>query len=140
MTCWDTIANACFRRPTIACITPWRATRCSSILQGIWAWLLTLSATYGDLLDYVIFAALLFYVRTVAAIFILRRTQPHVPRPYAAIGYPVAPAGYIVLASLIMIDLLIIKPRYTWPGLLLVASGVPVFYWWRRYAAATRAA
>jgi APA family basic amino acid/polyamine antiporter len=79
-------------------------------------------------------------VLTVGAIFILRRTQPHAPRPYAAIGYPIVPAGYIILAALIMIDLLILKPRYTWPRLLLVASGVPVFYWWRRRGAPTHAA
>jgi basic amino acid/polyamine antiporter, APA family len=101
------------------------------VLQGLWASVLTLSGTYSDLLDYVIFAALLFYVLTVGAIFILRRSQPRAPRPYAAIGYPLVPAAYIVLAALIMIDLLIVKPRYTWPGLLIVASGVPVFSWWR---------
>ncbi|MFN8627974.1 MAG: amino acid permease [Candidatus Binatia bacterium] len=108
-----------------------RAPAAALFLQGIWASVLTLSGTYSDLLDYVIFAALLFYVLTVGAIFILRRTRPHAPRPYAAIGYPVVPAGYIMLASCIMIDLLIVKPRYTWPGLLLVAAGVPVFYGWR---------
>jgi len=108
-----------------------RAPAAALVLQGIWASLLTLSGTYSDLLDYVIFAALLFYVLTVAAIFILRRTQPHTPRPYAAIGYPVVPALYIIFATGIMLDLLILKPRYTWPGLLLVASGVPVYYWWR---------
>jgi APA family basic amino acid/polyamine antiporter len=102
------------------------------VLQGLWASLLTLSGTYSDLLDYVIFAALLFYVLTVGGIFILRRTRPQASRPYSAIGYPIVPAAYIALASAIMIDLLIVKPRYTWPGLLLVASGVPVFYWWRR--------
>jgi basic amino acid/polyamine antiporter, APA family len=101
------------------------------VLQGAWACVLTLSGTYGDLLDYVIFAALLFYVLTVGAIFVLRRTQPSVPRPYRALGYPIIPAAYITLAALIMIDLLIVKPRYTWPGLLIVVSGVPVFYWWR---------
>jgi APA family basic amino acid/polyamine antiporter len=63
---------------------------------------------------------------------VLRRTQPDVPRPYRAIGFPIVPAAYITLAALIMIDLLIVKPRYTWPGVLIVASGVPVFYWWRR--------
>jgi APA family basic amino acid/polyamine antiporter len=104
------------------------------VLQGLWASMLTLSGTYSDLLDYVIFAALLFYVLTVGSIFILRRTRPHASRPYSAIGYPIVPAGYIALASAIMIDLLIVKPRYTWPGLLLVASGVPVFYWWRHEA------
>jgi APA family basic amino acid/polyamine antiporter len=101
------------------------------VLQGVWASVLTLSGTYSDLLDYVIFAALVFYVLTVGAIFILRRTQPETPRPYTAVGYPAIPAAYIVLAALIMIDLLAVKPRYTWPGLLIVASGVPVFYWWR---------
>jgi APA family basic amino acid/polyamine antiporter len=101
------------------------------VLQGLWASLLTLSGTYSDLLDYVIFAALLFYVLTVGAIFILRRTQPETLRPYTAVGYPAVPAAYVVLAALVMIDLLIVKPRYTWPGLLIVASGVPVFYWWR---------
>ena len=105
------------------------------VLQGIWAALLTLSGTYGDLLDYVIFAALLFYVLTVGAVFVLRRTQPDVPRPYRAVGFPVVPGAYIALAALIMIDLLIVKPRYSWPGLLIVASGVPVFYWWRRRGA-----
>jgi APA family basic amino acid/polyamine antiporter len=101
------------------------------VFQGVWACLLTLSGTYSDLLDYVIFAALLFYVLTVAGIFILRRTRPSAPRPYRAIGYPLVPAAYIALAALIMIDLLVVKPRYTWPGLLIVASGVPVFSWWR---------
>jgi APA family basic amino acid/polyamine antiporter len=104
------------------------------VLQGIWAALLTLSGTYSDLLDYVIFAALLFYVLTVGAVFVLRRTRPDVPRPYRAVGFPIVPAAYIVLAVLIMVDLLIVKPSYTWPGLGLVASGVPVFYSWRRRA------
>ena len=102
------------------------------VLQGIWASLLTLSGTYGDLLDYVIFAALLFYVLTVGAVFVLRRTQPATPRPYRAVGYPIVPAAYVALAALIMLDLLVVKPRYTWPGVLIVASGVPAFYWWRR--------
>jgi APA family basic amino acid/polyamine antiporter len=101
------------------------------VLQGTWAALLTLSGTYGDLLDYVIFAALLFYVLTVGAVFVLRRTQPDTLRPYRAIGFPSVPAAYIALATLIMIDLLVVKPRYSWPGLLIVASGVPAFYWWR---------
>jgi len=61
-------------------------------------------------------------------IFILRRKRPDAPRPYRAIGYPLVPAVYMLLATLIMLDLLVVKPRYTWPGLLIVASGVPVFY------------
>jgi len=101
------------------------------VLQGVWAALLTLSGSYGDLLDYVIFAALLFYALTAAAVFVLRRTQPLAPRPYRAIGYPLLPAAYILVSSLILLDLLIVKPSYTWPGLLIVLSGVPVFYLWR---------
>jgi APA family basic amino acid/polyamine antiporter len=102
------------------------------ILQGFWAAVLTLSGTYSDLLDYVIFAALLFYVLTAGAVFVLRRKRPHMPRPYRAVGYPVVPAAYMALSALIMIDLLVVKPRYTWPGLLIVATGIPVFLWWRR--------
>ncbi len=107
------------------------------VFQGIWASVLTLSGTYSDLLDYVIFAALLFYVLTVGAIFILRSSRPDVERPYRAAGYPIIPGAYIVLATLIMVDLLVVKPRYTWPGLLIVASGIPVFYWWRPRAGLT---
>ncbi len=104
------------------------------VMQGIWASVLTLSGTYGDLLDYVIFAALLFYALTVAGLFILRRTRPEVARPYRAIGYPLVPAAYIGVTGLILIDLLVMKPGYTWPGLLIVAAGVPVFYVWNRLA------
>ncbi|MGH7491592.1 MAG: APC family permease [bacterium] len=104
------------------------------ILQGIWAAVLTLSGTYGDLLDYVVFAALLFYVLTVAGIFVLRRKRPEADRPHKAWGYPIIPALYIVLATLIMIVLLIYKPAYTWPGLGLVLTGLPVYVLWRRKA------
>ena len=99
-------------------------------VQGVWAALLTLSGTYGNLLDYIIFAALLFYVLTIAAIFTLRRTRPEIPRPYKAIGYPYVPALYILAAGAIMIDLLVEKPAYTWPGLLIVLTGIPVYYFW----------
>jgi len=91
-------------------------------LQGVWAAALTLSGTYGDLLDYVIFAALLFYALTVAAAL---RYAP--ARSTRALGL-----AYIVTAAAVMIDLLIVKPRFTWPGLLIVASGVPVYAWWSR--------
>jgi APA family basic amino acid/polyamine antiporter len=82
------------------------------------------------LLDYVIFAALLFYALTVAGLFVLRRTKPDADRPYKAWGYPLIPLIYIALCILIMIDLLIVRPEFTWPGLILVASGIPVFYFW----------
>jgi APA family basic amino acid/polyamine antiporter len=97
------------------------------IIQALWASLLTLSGTYSDLLDYVIFAQLLFYVLTVGAVFWLRIKWPAAPRPYKAWGYPIVPAAYIVSAVALMIDLLIVKPRFTWPGLLIVLAGIPVF-------------
>jgi basic amino acid/polyamine antiporter, APA family len=97
------------------------------VVQAVWACLLTLTGSYGDLLDYVIFAQLLFYVLTVGAVFWLRVKWPDVPRPYKAWGYPLVPAAYIVAAAALMIDLLIVKPRFTWPGLLIVLAGIPVF-------------
>ncbi len=101
------------------------------IVQGVWASLLCLSGTYSDLLDYVIFAVLLFYVLTVAGIFLLRRKRPDAERPYRAFGYPVLPALYILAATAISADLLIFKPAYTWPGLGIVLVGIPVFYAWK---------
>ena len=100
-------------------------------VQGIWASLLCLSGTYGQLLDYVVFAVLIFYVMTIVGIFILRYKKPDLERPYKAFGYPVIPAIYILIASFIMIDLLIYKPDFTWPGLIIVLIGVPVYYVWR---------
>jgi APA family basic amino acid/polyamine antiporter len=105
--------------------------------QMLWASLLTLSGTYGNLLDYVIFAALLFYALTVAGLFILRRTRPDTERPYRAYGYPWLPALYVIAAAAIMLDLLFIKPAYTWPGLLIVLTGVPVYGLWQRAASST---
>jgi len=107
----------------------------SLVAQGAWACLLTLSGAYSDLLDYVIFAVLLFYILTIAGIFVLRRRRPDMERPYRALGYPALPALYIALAGLIEVLLLLYKPRYTWPGLILVLLGVPVYFWWRRGAA-----
>ncbi len=104
----------------------------SLLIQAVWAALLTLSGTYGDLLDYVIFAALLFYVLTVVGLFVLRKKRPDLERPYRAFGYPVLPALYIFLASLVMLDLLWVKPRFTWPGLIIVLTGVPVYFLWHR--------
>jgi basic amino acid/polyamine antiporter, APA family len=97
-------------------------------LQCFWACLLCLSGTYGDLLDYVIFAVMLFYILTIIGIFVLRVKRPDLPRPYKAFGYPVLPAMYVILASAICIILLIYKPNFTWPGLIIVALGIPVFY------------
>ena len=101
-------------------------------MQCVWACLLCLSGQYGNLLDYVIFAVLVFYVLTIGGLFVLRRTRPEAPRPYKAIGYPVLPALYIVMAVWICGVLLRYKPQYTWPGLILVLLGVPVYWVWTR--------
>ena len=82
-------------------------------------------------LDYVIFAVLLFYILTIAGIFVLRRTRPDGHRPYLAWGYPFLPGAYILLAGLVEVLLLLYKPTYTWPGLIIVLMGIPVFYFWR---------
>ena len=102
------------------------------IIQGAWAGLLCLSGTYGQLLDYVVFAVLIFYVLTIFGIFLLRKSKPSVERPYKAFGYPFIPMIYIVLAVLVMIILLIFKPGYTWPGVIIVIIGIPVYYLWSK--------
>jgi APA family basic amino acid/polyamine antiporter len=103
------------------------------IVQAIWTSLLCLTGTYGQLLDYVIFAALIFYALTTVGLFILRSKRPDAERPYKAIGYPVLPALYIVLALTVAVILLIAdKTRaQAISGLVLVALGVPVYYLWR---------
>jgi APA family basic amino acid/polyamine antiporter len=102
----------------------------SLIIQAIWVSILVLSGTYSNLLDYVIFAALLFYVLTVCGLFVLRKKRPDLDRPYKTLGYPVLPALYVLMASLVMLDLLWVKPRFTWPGLIIVLTGIPVFFFW----------
>ena len=102
-------------------------------VQGVWSVLLCLSGTYGNLLDYVIFAVLIFFTLTIIAIFILRVKRPDIPRPYKAFGYPVIPAIYILITFAIMMILLIYKPNYTFPGLAIVLLGIPVFYLWRTF-------
>jgi len=125
------------------------------ILQGIWAAVLVLPRTrlrapdgvplldpatgveqygnlYGNLLDYVVFAVLIFYVLTIGGLFILRRTRPDAGRPYRAFGYPWIPASYIAAATAIMVVLILYKTQTTWPGLLIVFSGIPFYLVWRR--------
>jgi len=104
----------------------------SLAVQAVWTCLLCLSGTYGQLLDYIIFAVLLFYILTIVGLFALRRSRPDAPRPYRAIGYPVLPAIYILLAAFVDIVLLRYKPQYTWPGLVIVLLGIPVYYLWHR--------
>jgi APA family basic amino acid/polyamine antiporter len=90
---------------------------------------------YSNLLDYVVFAVLIFYVLTIVGLFILRRKRPDAERPYRAFGYPVVPALYIVVASAILLVLLFYKTQTTWPGLLIVLAGVPIYFLWKRRAA-----
>ncbi|MBS1647101.1 MAG: amino acid permease [Bacteroidetes bacterium] len=101
-------------------------------IQGLWASLLCFSGSYGDLLEYATFASLLFYMVTISAVFVLRKKEPHTPRPYKAFGYPFIPALYIVLTALICVDLIFHKTFNTGMGLVLVALGVPVYYVMRR--------
>ncbi|HEV8058824.1 MAG TPA: amino acid permease [Gemmataceae bacterium] len=118
------------------------------IIQGIWAACLVLPRTikefddqgnpikygnlYGNLLDYVISAALIFYILTVLGIFRLRKTQPNAERPYRAFGYPVLPLLYVVGSGLILLVLFLFKPATTLPGLVIVATGFPIYFLWRQ--------
>jgi basic amino acid/polyamine antiporter, APA family len=112
-------------------------------LQGAWAAFLVLPRTfnpatgaygnlYGNLLDYVISAALIFYILTIAGIFRLRSTRPDANRPYRAFGYPVVPALYIAGALAILVVLFAYRPATTWPGLVIVLLGLPVYFAWQK--------
>jgi APA family basic amino acid/polyamine antiporter len=101
------------------------------VFQCIWASVLCLSGTYGQLLDYVVFTVLIFYIFTIAGVFILRKKRPDAERPYKVIGYPFTPILYIVLAFAICLILLYSRPDYTFPGLIIVLIGIPVYYVWR---------
>jgi APA family basic amino acid/polyamine antiporter len=117
------------------------------VIQGIWAAMLVLPRTvkvdkvtgaesfgslYNDLLTYVISAALVFYILTIAGIFRLRMTRPDVERPYRAFGYPIVPALYIIGAAVILAVLLIYQTATTWPGFIIIATGIPVYFIWRK--------
>ena len=110
-----------FRTPVVALLA-----------QAVWASVLCVSGTYGDLLNYVIFATIVFYFLTTLALFRLRQLRPDLPRPVKAFGYPVLPALYMAANAVLAVVLLLEKPLYTWPGLLIVASGIPVYLIWRR--------
>jgi APA family basic amino acid/polyamine antiporter len=100
-------------------------------LQAIWSCVLVFSGTYSELLDYVIFAAVLFYALTAGGLFVLRVKRPDALRPYRTIGYPFLPGLYLALSTAVMLNLLVVKPGYTWPGLLLVLTGIPVYFLWK---------
>ena len=116
------------------------------IIQGIWAGVLVLPRTvktnsagdvvgygnlYGNLLDYVISAALIFYILTIAGLFLLRWKCPDAERPYKAFGYPIIPILYIIGAGTILLVLFVYQTATTWPGLLIVISGVPIYFIWK---------
>lgn len=101
------------------------------LIQCIWACALCLSGTYNNLLDYVVFSVLIFYSITVLAVIVLRIRKPHIERVYKAFGYPYLQIIYLVATVFIMGVLLIYKPDYTWPGLIIVLLGVPVYYIWK---------
>ena len=119
------------------------------VIQGIWAAFYVLPKTvktaangkisygnlYGDLLTYVISAALIFYILTIIGIFVLRVKQPDAERPYKAFGYPIVPALYVIAASVILVVLFVYQTTATWPGLLIVLTGVPVYFIWKSMAA-----
>jgi APA family basic amino acid/polyamine antiporter len=96
--------------------------------QGVVAGILCLSGKYGDLLDMIAFVAVAFYALTVLGIFILRRKQPGLERPYKAFGFPVLPVIYIVLAVVFCVALIIQKPTYATWGLIIVLAGIPLYY------------
>jgi APA family basic amino acid/polyamine antiporter len=88
---------------------------------------LCLSGTYSQLLDYMVFASLLFYVLTACALFALRLRHPSLIRPVRAIGYPWLPGIFLVVTTALSLNLLVEKPQYTWPGLIIIALGIPMF-------------
>ena len=110
----------------------YRTPHVSLIAQGVWTAILCISGSYSQLVDYTMFAVVLFYILTIIGLFRLRMTRPDLPRPYKAVGYPVLPALYILMAAYFDAVLLQYKPQYTWPGLFIVLLGIPVYFWWSR--------
>ncbi len=100
-------------------------------LQCLVASALCLSGKYGDLLDMISFVVVIFYVLTILGIYILRVKRPEAERPYKAFGYPFLPALYIIMGISFCILLIIYKPNFTWPGLIIVLTGVPIYYMWK---------
>src|SRR6058998_92929 len=134
---------------SVAELNKFRVPAWGLVIQGIWAGALVLPRTvktdaagnvtgygnlYGNLLDYVISAALIFYILTILGLFLLRWKRPDAERPYKAFGYPIVPALYIVVAAVILIILFMYQTATTWPGLIIVLSGVPIYFLWRRSA------
>ena len=123
--------------PSVARVHPRYHTPVTAlIIQGVWSCVLCMSGTYGQLLDYIMFAVLLSYIFTLAGMYVIRNKRRDLDRPHTAWGYPWLPLIYIAAVGFIEINLLIYKPMYTWPGLIIAFSGVPVYYLWKRSAKA----
>jgi basic amino acid/polyamine antiporter, APA family len=103
----------------------------SLTMQCIWACLLCFTGTYGDLLNYIMFAVMLFYILTISGLFVLRVKRPDMERPYKAFGYPFIPAIYIILAVLVASDMLIYQTRFSLYGLVIILTGIPVYYFFK---------
>ncbi len=97
-------------------------------IQCVVAGILCLSGRYGDLLDMISFVVVIFYVLTILGIYILRVKRPNADRPYKAFGYPVLPAIYMIMGLTFCVLLIIYKPQFTWPGLIIVLIGIPIYY------------
>jgi APA family basic amino acid/polyamine antiporter len=107
----------------------------SIVLQGIWASILVLSATFDQLTDCVVFAGMIFYAATTTAVLVLRKKRPETPRPYKTLGYPVVPLLFVTVAAWLLINTLSTNPVESLAGLGLIALGLPVYFWQRRTAA-----
>src|SRR5256886_163899 len=140
---------------SVAELNKFRVPAWGLVIQGVWAGALVLPRTvktdaagnvtgygnlYGNLLDYVISAALIFYILTIAGIFVLRRKRPNAERPYKAFGYPIVPVLYIIGATVILAVLFIYQTATTWPGLMIVLTGVPVYFLWKFFGEKSTAA
>ena len=120
--------NGLFFRGAASVHPKYRTPARSLIIQSVWACILCISGSYAQLLDYIIFAVVMFYILTMLSVFALRRKRPHEPRPYRAVGYPILTGVNIILAIYIDAVLLKYKPQYTWPGLIIVLLGLPFYF------------
>ncbi|MBV8450676.1 MAG: amino acid permease, partial [Deltaproteobacteria bacterium] len=108
------------------------------LIQALWASILALSGDFGDLLNYLGAAGALFGILTMAAVFVMRAKRPAAHRPYRAWGYPYVPAAHMAGSLAILLNLILVKPKYSLFGLLIVASGIPVYFWLNRSANSER--
>ena len=121
-----------FFKPTSKLHPRYKTPVAALVIQAVWTCFLCLTGSYSQLLDYIICTELIFYILTIICLFVLRKRRPDAERPYRAVGYPVLPALYIGMAAWICVVLLRYKPQFTWPGLLIVLLGIPVYWIWSR--------